>query len=286
MRGGPRLAGGTRRVSGAHLFAGWPGSTAGNHEGRTALEPLCLCRGCARRMGACPVPGDVPPYRFGAALFVPGVLAEDACMSRARRCPAAPLWSRFVCAGGARGGWVPVPCQEMSRGARVAAVARRSTGEAKAPHASALRVACSLLVGGHGGSRAPRLVAGRVLIPGLLSESTHSPRLSECHPPAHGSSVSHNRRCPHTAPSWSLFPLLLPALDPPPIPTLAAAPVFFGDGAAPVSGGPRCAPVYKAGAVPDYRRHHRRRPGGPRARRVVFQRQGQGQGVAQDGGAD
>jgi len=115
MRGGPRLAGGTRRVSGAHLFAGWPGSTAGNHEGRTALEPLCLCRGCARRMGACPVPGDVPPYRFGAALFVPGVRAEDGRRSRARRCPAAPLWSRFVCDGGARGGCVHVPCQEMSR---------------------------------------------------------------------------------------------------------------------------------------------------------------------------
>jgi len=196
---------------------------------------------------------------------------------------AAPRWCRFACA---RGGWLRAPCQETARGALVAAVARHNAGDAEAPQACSRGLACLLPVGLHGRARAPRLVAGRVLVPELLAESTASPRLSETHLRRHCSSVSYTYRCPLVAPPRLLFPLARPALDPPFTPTWAAVPLFFGDGDAPAAAGARHALVYQAGSVPGRRRHHRRRRSSPRACSILVQEQGQGQGVAQDGRAD
>jgi len=87
-----------------------------------------------------------------------------------------PRWGHFVVPVVCVGDWCACrACRRPgARGACVAAVARPSAGDAKAPQASTCRAVWSLAVGGHGQARAPTPVAGRVLMPGMCPESAAS----------------------------------------------------------------------------------------------------------------
>jgi len=102
--------------------------------------------------------------------------------------------------------------------------------------------------------RAPMSVAGRVLIHGHLSESTPPPLPHRACPTVtlmRTTPLCRRHRWQLISPPLLLFPLHHPTLGPPLIPTLAAAPELFWDGAASVTGGARHALINQAAVVTD-----------------------------------